>query len=1562
MKGFRFGLLVILAGVFFVAADISVAQDYTGLWVGTASLNHVGRVNKKIPDLTFNLGLSGVNAEQTNKLIAWNAEQTNKLIAWNSDNWVYHDPQQTPLTWNGPAYDDSEWSSGSAPFFYGSPPEVINPEEAYTELTSGGNGTLSAWGSNASEQLGLGYGIGLQKAPGPIVTEFPERAWNSVAAGANHTVAIRGDGTLWAWGDNSKGQLGDDSKKDKTSPTQIGTDTDWVSVAAGYGHTLAIDVDGKLWAWGDNSKGQLGDDSKKDKTSPTQIGTDTDWVSVAAGYGHTLAIDVDGKLWAWGDNSKGQLGDDSKKDKTSPTQIGKDTDWVSVAAGYYHTVALKSQGELWTWGANGYGQLGDGTTDDKQNPTRIGKDTHWDSVAAGSYYTVAIRSEKTEEDQTESNTLWAWGYNKHGQLGDDSTSAKTIPTRIGKDTHWDSVAAGSHTVALKSNGTLWAWGNNSHGQLGDGTSGPNQNKLIPTRIGKDTDWDLVAAGDYSTVALKSNKTLWVWGNNSRGQLGDNRTLDRNMPSQIDKWVMVAGGRYHALAIMSDGTLWTWGANDYGQLGLGTAPTYLISPRQVASDIGWQSVAAGEYHTVAIKSDGTLWTWGDNSRGQLGDGSTNDKTIPTQIGKDTDWVSVAAGSYHTVAIKSDGTLWTWGANAYGQLGNGTRDDQTSPKKIDSETTWVSVAAGDYHTIAIDAQKTLWAWGDNHSGQLAQNPDNYNSKTSPVRVDSSPKVMWLSVAAGGSHTVAIQKNNTLWAWGSNDFGQMGTGTSAPNAYTYELTQIAGTTWEFVAAGHSHTMAVKQDGTLWAWGTNEYGQLGLGDQAPVYVAAPTRITPPPLPGTNWACVAAGSYNTVAIDDQGRLWAWGANECGQLGMGSAAPTFSPPVVTPTMISPDQWMSIATGRSHTVAIRSDNTLWTWGSNDQGQLGMGPAAAKHIVSPKQIVTTDPSNDSPWVRVAAGANHTVAIREDAATNEHTLWAWGANRYGQLGDNSTTDGHLPKQIVTTTDLSNNSPWIWVAAGANHTMAIKKDGTLWAWGANRYGQLGDNSTTDSHLPTKIGPDTDWVSVAAGAFHTVGIRSDGTLWAWGDNSHGQLGDASTDNKHSPKQIGTDTDTDWVSVVAGAFHTVGIQEDATTDERTLWAWGWNNYGQLGDGTSGPDQDKLIPTKIGLDTDWFSAAAGSAHTVAIRSQETEENQTGRFYTLWAWGANDSGQLGDGSIQDKNTPAQIGSGTTWACVAAGTWHTVAIQSMKATVYFRHEFTVDTKNYTSLKLEILRDDGAVVYLNGTEIMRTNMPSGTILHTTPPLNAVGSADEGQVIVQEIDLRQMPVDLLKADNVLAVEVHQHPAEVIDAADDVPAMTRTAAPLDLRLLLHQDSNSTVRLLKEVITMNMYDNKTGELRRALFTDHTQIAKFRLPAEPEGVRVSAVGFDFEGPYKACEGAISTSGTVNCQFVLPKDHPTNPFLHKYHPDHDNLDPRYENSAEEAYPITRNITIEFENRYPPDKYERMRTPSPEWGHTMLGGTYKETITGLHREGGIEVSGPFILQRVSERDKLNE
>jgi len=352
---------------------------------------------------------------------------------------------------------------------------------------------------------------------------------NAVSAGHYHTVAIKSDGTLWAWGNNNFSQLGDGTTTNRNSPAQIGTDTDWMSVSAGQYHTVAIKSAGTLWAWGGNTYGQLGDGTITARNSPVQIGIDTDWISVSAGSSYTVAIKSDGTLWAWGGNAYGQLGDGTITARNSPVQIGTDTDWASVSAGTYHTVAIKSDGTFWAWGRNEDGQLGDGTTTNRNSPVQIGTDTDWASVSAGGFHTVAIKS---------NGTLWAWGDNLGGQLGNGTydTSPHSEPTQIGTDTDWASVSAGTpHTVAIKSNGTLWAWGNNEEGQLGDGT---RTTRTRPVKIGTDTDWSSVSANSYNagpnyyTVAIKSSGTLWAWGGNTYGQLGIGSTLNRTSPVRV----------------------------------------------------------------------------------------------------------------------------------------------------------------------------------------------------------------------------------------------------------------------------------------------------------------------------------------------------------------------------------------------------------------------------------------------------------------------------------------------------------------------------------------------------------------------------------------------------------------------------------------------------------------------------------------------------------------------------------------------------------------------------------------------------------------------------------------------------------------------------------------------------------------------------------------------------------------------------------------------------------------------------------------------------------------------
>ncbi len=329
----------------------------------------------------------------------------------------------------------------------------------------------------------------------------------------------------------------------------------WKQIAAGRYYTMAIKSDGTLWGWGSNTYGQLGDGTTTDRPQAVQIGTDTHWAYVYAKFLHTIGIKDDGTLWAWGYNRYGQLGDGTITNKLVPMQEpSKATDWSGAAVGYYHTVALKKDGSLWTTGRNNYGQLGDNTTVDKHIFTKISApgDT-WKAVAAGYYHSLAIKGD---------DSLWAWGYNRYGQLGDSTTTNRQVPTQensLAND--WAAVAAGyNHSLALKKNGTLFGWGINSQAQLGDGS---RTQRTIPTQeASAASDWIAIDGGSATSVALKSDGTLWGWGYNNYGQIGDGISTYKYAPEVLDdqeKYTQVQGAEFHTAGKRENGTLRMWGA-------------------------------------------------------------------------------------------------------------------------------------------------------------------------------------------------------------------------------------------------------------------------------------------------------------------------------------------------------------------------------------------------------------------------------------------------------------------------------------------------------------------------------------------------------------------------------------------------------------------------------------------------------------------------------------------------------------------------------------------------------------------------------------------------------------------------------------------------------------------------------------------------------------------------------------------------------------------------------------------------------------------------------------------
>jgi alpha-tubulin suppressor-like RCC1 family protein/uncharacterized protein (DUF2141 family) len=344
-------------------------------------------------------------------------------------------------------------------------------------------------------------------------------------------------------------------------------------------------------------------------------------------------------------------------------------------------------------------------------------------------------------------------------------------------------AGGLHSAQVRPDGTLWTWGYNDQGQQGNGSIA-NTVYLVPQRVGSASNWVSVSAGQYFTLALRTDGTLWSWGKNSSGQLGRPSTAtDQGLPTQVGSaatWVSISAGADHALAVRADGTLWAWGDNTYGQLGLGDLVNR-AAPVQVGSLTTWASASAGGFHSVAVRADGTAWAWGRNHYGQLGQNGQTQQTSPTQVyGGLTSWVSVSVGYLHTMALQANGTLWTWGANYVGQLGQGATNNVGYPVQVGTLTSWLSADAGDVHSLALRADGTLYAWGDNTAGQLGLG-DN-TQRNAPTQVGSLTN--WADAAGGNTHTLALQSCDALWAWGGDNGGQLGNGD---NTFTNRNTPV-------------------------------------------------------------------------------------------------------------------------------------------------------------------------------------------------------------------------------------------------------------------------------------------------------------------------------------------------------------------------------------------------------------------------------------------------------------------------------------------------------------------------------------------------------------------------------------------------------------------------------------------------------------------------------------------------------------------------------------------------------------------------------------------------------
>jgi len=1030
----------------------------------------------------------------------------------------------------------------------------------------------------------------------------------TLASGANHTIILKSDGTVWTIGLNSSGQLGDNTTTTRKTPIQVAGLSDIVAVAAGGNHSMALTSDGVLYVWGSNTYGQVGDASTTVRKTPVQSNL-TGIVAIAAGEFHSVALKSNGDVYTWGRNNVGQLGDGSTTQSTSPISVV--TSAAAIGAGFDHTLFVKTDGTVYAAGENGNGQLGDGTTTDRSTPVQMSGVSGASKAAGGERHSVILLSD---------GTLKASGYNASGQLGDTTTTQRTTAVTVSTVSNITAIASGAdHVLARESDSTVWAWGANSSGQLGDASTTPRSTPAEVTLISSITK---IGAGWDNSLAVTSTGVVYVWGDNDNYQVGDGTNILRWRPTALSSagydWMVatptisLASGTYTTnktatIAVVTSGATIRYTQNGVepteSDASITSGSSLSITESQTlyvkafksgmpASNTGG-AVYTMEVAAVTVSPSTATYTSAQSvTMSTATSGAairyTTDGTTPTEAS--TLYASAISVGTSTV-VKAAGFKTNWTASGvttrtytmnFGTLSAPT-SDQATGSYVDSVTVTLTAMAG-----------AQIRYTTNNTAPLSSS----TLYTGPLAIDTTTTLRAKAFHPDYATSAETSRTFTLAAAAP---------TFNPTAGTYVAGQAVTVTSPSIGSTVHYTINGAEpttgDPTIASGGTLVVGNYTLkakawktgADASATATAAYTvtgEVTPPAL--------SAGADHSLAIRNDGVAWGWGRNANAQLGDGTQT---SPRLLPQTIPGVTGAAAITGGSSHSHLLKIDGTVMAFGPGTSGRLGDG---------------TDDAHLMPFalpgltgvVALDGGDANTVALKGDG-----TVVAWGANSQGQVGDGTTTTRLSPTAVSSLTTVTA------ISAGEDFALAVKQDGTVWAWGDNQYGQLGDNSTNDRLAPVEVSTLATVTAVAAGRDHGLAVLSDGTAWAWGHNGDGALGDGTATNRLEPVQVAGLSGV--TKVAAGTWFSMALDGDGH-----VWTWGTNSSGQLGDGTT---TERLSAAQVAGLTDIVQIAAGDAHALALASDGT----------VYAWGENGDGQLGDGTTIDRWVPVAIsGTGMAW----------------------------------------------------------------------------------------------------------------------------------------------------------------------------------------------------------------------------------------------------------------------------------------------------------------------------------
>ena len=1144
-------------------------------------------------------------------------------------------------------------------------PAAVSGGGTWRTLSAGGShtcgitvaGAAYCWGRNTSGQLGNG---GLSDATTPALVStsvLPAATWIAISAGDDHTCGILTGGNAYCWGANATGQLGDATSSNRSVPTVI-AGTGWTSISSGGSHTCGRQST-VAYCWGLNTSGQVGDGTTASKSTPTAVLGGRSWQVVTVGSSHSCGLMTGGEVYCWGANASGQLGTVAAPPASTPTIVAGGLTWSAIDAGGDQTCALSQPSRVYCWGETSVGQVGGQVV--RSQPTLVAGDTTGARISVGGSHACAVRT---------SGVLDCWGLGTSGQLGRPiAASAQTTPVQVAGGQQWSAVASGrDHTCAIATGGILNCWGANDEGQVAGASSLLN---ATPVASSGSVPMSRISSGPSHScsVASASPNLAYCWGTNSDGRLGDGSTINRSAPSAVSGLTgvsNVSAGTSHSCAVTASGAVSCWGANSSGQLG-DASQTSRSTAATISGQQSWTSVSGGGAHSCAVTTTGSGYCWGSSADGQVGDdtsGTTRTVPFPVYDTGTTKWAMVLAGGRHTCGVTQTGAGYCWGYNGSGQLGDGSSAPRTKPTLI-SGFVWSTITSGDSHTCGITTTGIAYCWGANAQGQLGDGSAAARNIPTPVVGNDR----WQSISAGFQHTCAVNTLGQSFCWGESLNGQVGDGSASVALVPVTVDRSVATA---AGSGQTFTAFVNLRGVTGDGSASATFTIGLTSSLGV-VDASGNPRSPTLTGVrqsyildNAAGVAPSVSSIFRVGSASRIDSQTVPSFtvvfSKAVVGVTAGSFyvarGPGIVgTPTVTSVSPGGSVAT-TTFTVSLSTAGVTGDGGAGSSVGLGVSPASMLADTVGTALASPDPTgvnqafildNVKPGLvsivpKASAGFPAGTQVPTTGVPSPEFAVTYSESVSGIATGSFVLEpglGISGTPTLTATKVTYTS----ISSGADHSCAVTSVGTAHCWGANERGQLGDGTSVSRSEPVLVGGELVWVSLTAGSQFTCGVTTSAKGYCWGANDGGQLGDSTLIDRSSP--VAVTSAASWASVTAGTAHACGVTASSTGSVAGVaYCWGRNSDGQVGDGTT---TGRIMPTAVSTGLLWAAVSAGFDHTCGLTATVSGTLEG----TARCWGANQSGQLGDGTISSRSVPTTVSTSLTLKGISAGYRHTCAV---------------------------------------------------------------------------------------------------------------------------------------------------------------------------------------------------------------------------------------------------------------------------------------------------------------------